>query len=74
MMVFFGAGIEDVRNACCGEVGGCLSTEMACREASTHVWWDSYNPTPAVNSLLAHFAWSSPSLCRPFSLRHMLLP
>ncbi|XP_057802372.1 GDSL esterase/lipase At1g71250-like [Salvia miltiorrhiza] len=70
-------GIEDVRNACCGvvrggEMSGCVSTEMACREASSHLWWDLYNPTPAVNTLLAHSAWSSPSLCRPFSLKHML--
>ncbi|KAH6814270.1 hypothetical protein C2S51_023288 [Perilla frutescens var. frutescens] len=66
-------GIEDVRNACCGGVSGCASTEMACREASTHVWWDLYNPTPAINSLLAHSAWSLSSICRPFSLKHLLL-
>ncbi|KAH6810790.1 hypothetical protein C2S51_024552 [Perilla frutescens var. frutescens] len=66
-------GIEDVRNACCGGVSGCTSTEMACREASTHVWWDLYNPTPAINSLLAHSAWSLSSICRPFSLKHLLL-
>ncbi|KAL1555127.1 GDSL esterase/lipase-like isoform X1 [Salvia divinorum] len=69
-------GIDDVRNACCGvvrdgKVSGCVSTEMACQEASTHVWWDLQNPTPAVNSLLAQSAWSSPSLCRPFSLKHL---
>lgn len=66
------AGIEDVRNACCGGESGCASTEMACREASSHVWWDLYNPTPAINSLLAHSAWSLSSLCRPFSLKHLL--
>ncbi|KAI3450096.1 hypothetical protein Pfo_006761 [Paulownia fortunei] len=73
-------GIEDVKNACCGlgrygGVSGCLSTEMACREASTHVWWDLYNPTPAVNSLLADSAWSGQplsSICRPIPVQQLL--
>ncbi|KAK6164010.1 hypothetical protein DH2020_000874 [Rehmannia glutinosa] len=75
-----GYGIEDVQNACCGQgkyggESGCLSTETACNEASTHVWWDLYNPTPAVNSLLAGSAWSGrplSSICRPITVQQLI--
>lgn len=71
------AGFEDAKNACCGtgEYGGtkgCLSPDMACPRASTHVWWDLYNPTEAVNVLLANSAWSGdplPSICRPITFK-----
>ncbi|KAL3828654.1 hypothetical protein ACJIZ3_017456 [Penstemon smallii] len=73
-------GIEDVKSACCGlgrygGVSGCISTDMACSRASTRVWWDFYNPTPAVNSLLADSAWSGrrlPSICRPITVQELL--
>ncbi|PRQ56260.1 putative triacylglycerol lipase [Rosa chinensis] len=69
-------GFEDVKNACCGlgmygaEIG-CLSKDMACDKEASHVWWDLYNPTKAVNSLLADSAWSSYPLriCRPMSIQ-----
>ncbi|KAK4407517.1 hypothetical protein Sango_0332700 [Sesamum angolense] len=83
MMEFMGNpkayGIKDVKNACCGlgkygGSSGCVSTEMACQDASTHVWWDLYNPTPAVNSLLADSAWSGKplsSICRPMNVQEL---
>ncbi|KAE8712203.1 Pyridine nucleotide-disulfide oxidoreductase family protein [Hibiscus syriacus] len=52
------AGFEDAKNACCGlglygaEIG-CITSDMACNPVSSNVWWDLYNPTPRVNSLLA---------------------
>ncbi|XP_038707351.1 GDSL esterase/lipase At1g71250-like [Tripterygium wilfordii] len=73
-------GFKDIENACCG-VGlrgamvGCLSVEMACNDAADHVWWDLYNPTHAVNSLLADSTWSGqslPSICRPFSVQNLV--
>ncbi|KAL8531055.1 hypothetical protein ACS0TY_007897 [Phlomoides rotata] len=70
-------GIEDVKNACCGlgRGGGCFSTNMACGKASTHIWWDFNNPTPAVNSLLADSTWSGrpvSSICSPITLQQLL--
>ncbi|KAG8388881.1 hypothetical protein BUALT_Bualt02G0171300 [Buddleja alternifolia] len=72
-------GIEDVKNACCGlgrygGVSGCLSIEMACPDASTRLWWDLYNPTPTVDSLLADSAWSGQPLadiCRPITVQQL---
>ncbi|KAL6130284.1 hypothetical protein ACLB2K_068665 [Fragaria x ananassa] len=69
-------GFEDVKSACCGlgmygaEVG-CLSKDMACDKEASHVWWDLYNPTQAVNSLLADSAWSSNPLpiCCPMNIQ-----
>lgn len=70
-------GFEDAKNACCGEgkyggTKGCLSPDMACPRASSHVWWDLYNPTEAVNILLANSAWSGnplPAICRPITFQ-----
>ncbi|XP_051142144.1 GDSL esterase/lipase At1g71250-like [Andrographis paniculata] len=75
-------GIEDVANACCGEGGsgeaaGCVSPGMACLDASTHVWWDLYNPTPAVNAMVANSAWSGrplSSVSRPITVRELISP
>ncbi|KAH7561360.1 hypothetical protein JRO89_XS10G0216100 [Xanthoceras sorbifolium] len=74
-------GFEEVRSACCGlglygAMIGCLSVEMACNEgAASHVWWDLYNPTQAVNTLLADSAWAGHplfSICRPVSIRDLV--
>ncbi|KAL2535983.1 GDSL esterase/lipase [Forsythia ovata] len=59
--------LRTVRDACCGlgkyhGMSGCLSTDMACDQSSTYVWWDLYNPTPAMNSLVANSAWSGRSV------------
>ncbi|KAL0459059.1 UNVERIFIED_CONTAM: GDSL esterase/lipase [Sesamum latifolium] len=73
-------GIKDAKNACCGlgrygGESGCVSTELACQDASMHVWWDLYNPTPAVNSLLADSAWSGKplsSICRTMNVQELI--
>ncbi|KAL9246564.1 hypothetical protein vseg_020082 [Gypsophila vaccaria] len=64
--------------ACCGmgKYKGwimCLSPEMACRNASTHIWWDQYHPTEAVNKILAENVWSGlhSSMCYPMNMRDM---
>ncbi|GFP91146.1 GDSL esterase/lipase at1g71250 [Phtheirospermum japonicum] len=72
--------MEDVKSACCGlgkygGESGCLSTDMACEKSSAHIWWDLYNPTPAVNSVLADSAWSGQplsSICRPITVQELL--
>ncbi|KAM7259713.1 hypothetical protein ACFE04_015454 [Oxalis oulophora] len=72
-------GIKDTKNACCG-LGlhgasiGCLSPQMACKEAAAHLWWDLYNPSRAVNSLLADSAWSGLpfSICHPFNINDLV--
>ncbi|PIA53343.1 hypothetical protein AQUCO_00900131v1 [Aquilegia coerulea] len=71
-------GFSDVRRACCGlgrygGMVGCVSKEMACDDPSLHVWWDFYNPTQGVNSLLANWTWSGqPShLCQPIDIKHL---
>ncbi|PNY04824.1 GDSL esterase/lipase [Trifolium pratense] len=73
-------GFEDTKSACCGlgsngAMIGCISTELACNQASAHVWWDLLNPTEAVNSILAEAAWSNqpiPDLCRPFTIHELV--
>ncbi|XP_061352019.1 GDSL esterase/lipase At1g71250-like [Gastrolobium bilobum] len=73
-------GFEDVKSACCGlglngAIIGCISMDMACDEASTHVWWDLLNPTEAVNSILADAAWSGqpiPGLCNPITIHELV--
>lgn len=79
--VFFEyTGFEDTKSACCGlglngAMIGCISTEMACNQASSHVWWDLFNPTQAVNSILAEAAWSNqpiPDLCRPLNIHDLV--
>ncbi|KAG2674284.1 hypothetical protein I3760_13G126500 [Carya illinoinensis] len=73
-------GFEELRSACCGAglygaMIGCLSPEMACNQASSYVWWDLYNPTQAVNSLLADSAWSGrpfSDICRPITIEELL--
>ncbi|KAJ7964848.1 GDSL esterase/lipase [Quillaja saponaria] len=72
-------GFKDVKSACCGlglngAVIGCISMDIACDQASTHVWWDFYNPSQAVNSLLADAAWSGhpfSGICRPITVHKL---
>ncbi|KAF6162061.1 hypothetical protein GIB67_025827 [Kingdonia uniflora] len=71
-------GFSEVERACCGlgrygAMVGCVAKEMACDDPSTHVWWDFYNPTEAVNSLLADQIWSGKpfNLCHPTTIREM---
>ncbi|XP_027368550.1 GDSL esterase/lipase At1g71250-like [Abrus precatorius] len=73
-------GFEDAKRACCGlglngAMIGCVSMDMACDQASTHIWWDLYNPSQAVNSILADAAWSGqpiPNLCRPITIHELV--
>ncbi|CAK7329200.1 unnamed protein product [Dovyalis caffra] len=76
------SGFSDTKNACCGlglhgaEIG-CVSAEMTCDQSSAHVWWDLYNPTQALNSLLADSAWSGyplPGICRPITVQDLVYP
>ncbi|GMN47006.1 hypothetical protein TIFTF001_016183 [Ficus carica] len=75
-------GFEEVKSACCGlglygATVGCLSEGMACDKRESHVWWDQFNPTKAVNALLADSGWSGlpfPGLCRPFPIQELLYP
>ncbi|KAB5541770.1 hypothetical protein DKX38_014744 [Salix brachista] len=73
-------GFSDTKNACCGlglhgaEIG-CVSAETTCNQSSSHVWWDLYNPTQALNSLLADSAWFGhplPDICRPITVQDLV--
>ncbi|OVA13764.1 Lipase [Macleaya cordata] len=71
-------GFENVNRSCCGlgQYGGmvgCQAMEIACNDPSTHIWWDFYNPTQAVHSLLANSAWTGQPLdiCRPISIEQL---
>lgn len=80
LMVVLFVGFEDAKSVCCGFglhglIIGCLSAEMACEQPSAHVWWDLYNPSQAVNSLLADAAWSGQTLsgiCHPIMVEDMV--
>ncbi|XP_074278724.1 GDSL esterase/lipase At5g08460-like isoform X2 [Silene latifolia] len=73
-------GFQVTSDACCG-MGMykgwimCLSPEMACRNASTHIWWDQYHPTEAVNRILADNVWSGlhSSMCYPMNMKDMVI-
>lgn len=50
-------GFLTTTDACCGlgKYGGlfiCVLPQMACSDASSHVWWDEFHPTDAVNRIL----------------------
>ncbi|KAJ4808300.1 GDSL esterase/lipase [Rhynchospora pubera] len=71
-------GFVSTTDACCGmgKYGGrvmCLFPEMACRNATNHVWWDQYHPTDAVNRILADNVWSGKhaEMCYPMNLLNM---
>ncbi|GMY30551.1 GDSL esterase/lipase At5g08460 [Fagus crenata] len=72
-------GFNDTTNACCGlgEYRGwilCLSPEMACSNASNHIWWDQFHPTDAVNAILADNVWNGQhtKMCYPMHLEDMV--
>ncbi|GMH09328.1 hypothetical protein Nepgr_011169 [Nepenthes gracilis] len=72
-------GFNVTTTACCG-LGSykgwiiCLSPEMACGNASTHIWWDQFHPTDAVNEILADNIWSGlhTNMCYPMSMKDMV--
>ncbi|KAA8520961.1 hypothetical protein F0562_011634 [Nyssa sinensis] len=72
-------GFNITTDACCGlgRYRGwimCISPEMACSNASNHIWWDQFHPTDAVNAILADNVWSSlhTKMCYPMNLQDML--
>ncbi|KMT11897.1 hypothetical protein BVRB_5g098640 [Beta vulgaris subsp. vulgaris] len=72
-------GLQVTREACCGlgRYKGwimCLSPEMACKNASTHIWWDQFHPTEAVNAILADNVWSGlhSTMCYPMNINDMI--
>ncbi|XP_010266538.1 PREDICTED: GDSL esterase/lipase At5g08460-like [Nelumbo nucifera] len=74
-------GFEVTTDACCGlgQYKGwimCISPEMACYNASNHIWWDQFHPTDAVNAILADNVWSNlhTNMCYPMNLQDMVVP
>jgi phospholipase/lecithinase/hemolysin len=83
MQVFFfcegHAGFLTTTDACCGlgKYGGlfiCVLPQMACSDASSHVWWDEFHPTETVNRILAENVWSGEhtKMCYPVDLQEMV--
>jgi len=73
------AGFVTTTDACCGlgKYGGlimCVLPQMACSDASSHVWWDEFHPTDAVNRILADNVWSGQhtKMCYPLDLQQMV--
>lgn len=76
--VFF-SGFNVTADACCGlgKYRGwimCLAPDMACGNASNHIWWDQFHPTDAVNEILAENIWNSlhTKMCFPMNLKEMM--
>ncbi|KAF5938531.1 hypothetical protein HYC85_022790 [Camellia sinensis] len=72
-------GFNVTTDACCGlgKYKGwimCISPEMACNNASNHLWWDQFHPTDAVNAILADNVWSGlhTEICYPMNLQNMI--
>ncbi|XP_022738165.1 GDSL esterase/lipase At1g71691-like [Durio zibethinus] len=73
-------GFNATTDACCGlgKYKGwimCMSGEMACPNASNHIWWDQFHPTDAVNAILADNVWSSrhTEMCYPMNLEKIVV-
>ncbi|WVZ96903.1 hypothetical protein U9M48_042483 [Paspalum notatum var. saurae] len=72
-------GFVTTTDACCGlgKYGGlimCVLPQMACSDASSHVWWDEFHPTDAVNRILADNVWSGlhAKMCYPLDLQQLV--
>ncbi|PSR91430.1 GDSL esterase/lipase [Actinidia chinensis var. chinensis] len=72
-------GFNVTADACCGlgKYAGwimCISPEMACSNASNHIWWDQFHPTDAVNAILADNVWSGlhKEICYPMNLQNII--
>ncbi|GAB2278037.1 hypothetical protein Dimus_012736 [Dionaea muscipula] len=73
-------GFRVSTDACCGlgKYKGwilCLSPEMACEDASIHIWWDQFHPTDKVNAILADNIWSGlhTNMCYPMNMKDMVI-
>lgn len=53
-----------------------MSPDMACDNATNHIWWDQFHPTEAVNAILADNVWNSlhTKMCYPMDLEDMVAP
>lgn len=53
----------------------CLSSEMACEDASRHIWWDQFHPTAAANAILADNVWNGlhSRMCYPMNMEEMVV-
>ncbi|KAI3792631.1 hypothetical protein L2E82_06518 [Cichorium intybus] len=72
-------GFSVTTEACCGlgRYNGwmmCMFPEMACENASDHIWWDQFHPTAAVNQILADNVWSGlhTPMCYPMNMEDMV--
>ncbi|KAH9302625.1 hypothetical protein KI387_014208 [Taxus chinensis] len=72
-------GFAYPNDACCGlgKFGGgliCAFPSMACSDASTHVWWDQFHTSDAVNSIMADNQWNArfTKVCYPMDLRDLV--
>ncbi|KAL4592743.1 hypothetical protein LXL04_005747 [Taraxacum kok-saghyz] len=72
-------GFSVKNEACCGlgRYNGwmmCMAPEMACANASSHLWWDQFHPTAKVNEILADNVWSGlhTSMCYPMNMGDMV--
>lgn len=75
------SGFNVTADACCGlgKYRGwlmCISPEMACSNASNHIWWDQFHPTDAVNAILAENVWNGlhSNMCYPMNMEDMVVP
>ncbi|GAB2215626.1 hypothetical protein Droror1_Dr00020015 [Drosera rotundifolia] len=73
-------GFRVATDACCGlgKYKGwilCLTPEMACEDASIHIWWDQFHPTDKVNAILADNIWSGlhTEMCYPMNMKDMVV-
>ncbi|KAM5572128.1 GDSL esterase/lipase [Rosa sericea] len=72
-------GFKVTTDACCGlgDYKGflmCLSPDMACSNASDHIWWDQFHPTDTVNAILADNVWNGlhTKMCYPMNLEDVV--
>lgn len=72
-------GFNVTTDACCGlgKYNGwimCASEEMACSNASNHIWWDQFHPTDAVNAILADNVWNGlhTNMCYPMNMEDVI--
>ncbi|CAN0840945.1 GDSL esterase/lipase At1g71691 [Linum grandiflorum] len=72
-------GFTETTSACCGlgKYRGwimCMAPEMACSNASNHIWWDQYHPTAAANAILADNIWNGlhTRMCYPTNMEDIV--
>lgn len=78
-VLFLCSGFDVTTDACCGlgDYKGflmCFSPDMACTDASNHIWWDQFHPTDTVNAILADNVWNGlhTKMCYPMNLEDVV--